>query len=221
MKVFVLSGPGEVSKREYLFKLRSKFNSDSIKTIDLKKSSVSDLIVESSSTSLFEVGERLVICENAPDTLDLGLLTSSSNTTLVVLAASFKAGSVLEKSSKDKDVQVVKFEAERELSAFPFIDALLERKKSAFVELEKLMQEYGFMYVLTMIYYGLRRNFLPAKSDFIKQKISKQKTINDQKTLKKLYELTLQAEFDIKSGKKEDSLAIFSLVNNIISLRAS
>lgn len=218
MKVIALFGPGETAKREHLFKIKKSFDLDSSKSLDLKKSSISDLVVELSSPSLFETGERLIVVENISESVDIDSLPNSENTTMVLVASGIKTGSVLDKSLQKTKAQIVKFEAEKELNAFPFVDAFLEKKNTAFLELEKLMKEYGFMYVLTMVYYGLRRNFQPpSKSDFMRQKVTKQKSLNDAKRLKDLYLLTLQTEYEIKSGKIPEDIAIFSLVNKIIN----
>lgn len=218
MKIIVLHGPGEVGKRAEALRIRKQFSPDATAVLDLKQDGLDKLEMALSSVSLFESGLRLVVVENAPDKLDLTTLTQVGDEVhLLVIAGSPKAATSLMQSSGKIKAKVLSFEGERELSVFPYLDNLIEQKKEAHVELQKLLSEYGGMYVLTMVYYGLRRNILPLPaSSFAAKKISSQKGRFDMAGWEKFYRLAILTEFNIKSGKISEDLGLLRLTQAII-----
>ncbi|MDO8570026.1 MAG: hypothetical protein Q7R97_00385 [Candidatus Daviesbacteria bacterium] len=218
MKIILLFGPGEVSKRNSLLKLKKEFSGAQISLLDLKQDSIADLELKIFSGSLFETGERLVVVENVPDKMDLETLRQaqgrqSGQVTLVLVAGHPAVTSVILKSAKKLEVKIYNFEGEREITAFPFLDNLIEGKKQVYLELEKLLLEYGVMYVLTMIYYLLRRNILPLpSSDFMRKKIQKQKIEFNEKDFENFYRKTLETEYKIKAGLMPEQVALTCLV---------
>lgn len=206
-----------MGKRNQALRIRRQFPLESVIQFDFKQSDLKDLEVLFVSPSLFETGPRLIVTENTPDKLDLEQFKNSDdNLTWLLIAGSPRADSLLLQSAKKVKASVYVFEGEKELTAFPFLDALLEGKKQTFAELQKLMAEYGAMYILTMIYYGLRRNLLPLPaSSFVRQKIIRQKKLYLQSDWIELYYLTLTAEYKIKSGKLPEEVAFVSLIQKI------
>lgn len=218
MKIIILYGAGEVGKRNYLLKIKKEFAPDQISQIDLKQESVADLELKISSGSLFENGERLVVAENVPDKMDLEILKKTNmNVTLILMAGHPQLSAPILQTAKKIEAKIYSFEGEKELTAFPFLDNLIEGKKAVFLELDKLFIAYGGMYILTMIYYLLRRNILPLPtSDFMKQKIQKQKQELSLKDFETFYQKTLETEFKIKSGLLSEQIALTSLVRDFI-----
>lgn len=214
MKIILLFGPGEVSKRNYLLKLKKEFSDAQISLLDLKQDSIADLELKIFSGSLFETGERLVVVENVPDKMDLEILRKADeNITLILIAGHPAVTSVILKSAKKLEAKIYNFEGEKEITAFPFLDNLIEGKKQVYLELEKLLLEYGVMYVLTMIYYLLRRNILPLpSSDFMRKKIQKQKIEFNEKDFENFYRKTLETEYKIKAGLMPEQVALTCLV---------
>lgn len=214
MNITVLYGPGEIGKRSELIKIKKGFSKDSTKVIDLKQEPIGALNLALSSVSLFDQGNRLVAVENVPDSFDCSLLQNNdSSLTLVLVAGNSKASSVLISSAKKSDAKMLSFEGEQETSVFPFLDCLLEGKRQSFVELEKLLSEYGGMYVLSMVYYALRRNLLPLPaSDYMRKKITNQSQRFSISDWTILYESVLQTEYDIKTGKVSERLGLYGLV---------
>ncbi len=213
MKIIVLHGPGEVAKRMYLSRLKQSFDEEGVSHLDGKQQPLSQIKMQVSSGSLF-AEKRLVIVENTPDDFDLSAFQGNDpNTTVVFVGGNVSATKMLLKSAGSIKAQVVPFEGERETSVFPFLDALLEKKKEALVELDKLLDEYGEMYVLTMMYYGLRRNILPLpSSSFAQKKIIAQKQNYSTADFQKLYKKVLDAEASIKSGAMDSRRAVENLV---------
>lgn len=223
MQIILLYGPGEVGKRNYLLKIKKEFSQDQISQIDFKKNSLADLELEIVSgfllrSSSFESEKRLIIVENASDKMDLQILKNANlGTTLVLLASHLTLTAQILQTAKKIGAKIYSFEGEKELTAFPFLDNLIEGKKEVFVELNKLFSEYGAIYILSMIYYLLRRNILPLpSSDFMRKKIQKQKQEFSLNNFEKFYFQTLQTEYKIKSGLIDEKIALTSLVQAIV-----
>lgn len=218
MKIILLYGPGEIGKRNEVLRLRKQFVGSVIR-LDFKEVGLKNLEMELVSRSLFEAGPRLVIVDNTPDNLDVQTFKGTDeNLTLLLVAASPKAESSLMQSVKNVAGKIVPFEGEKELTAFPFLDALIEQRKQALLELHRLLEEYGGMYVLSMIYYLLRRNLLPPPaSDFMKKKVNLQKQKYTSSDWQRLYLAALQTEFAIKNGVTSEQLGLIRLTEKIIS----
>jgi DNA polymerase III delta subunit len=220
MKIAILDGPGEVAKRQYLSRIKAKYQSDAITTIDWKQSSDGQLKTILQSVPMF-VTERLIVVENVNDQLDLRQLgTFDDATALVLVASNLNAKKSLLESAKVIKATHVPFEGDKETSAFPFLDALIEGKKTAYVELEKLLAEYGWVYVITMIFYVLRRNLLPLPaSQFLKTKIQAQRNKYTEDDFRDLYRQTLETEYQIKSGSAEAHMALTTLVARFLNAK--
>ncbi|KKS14133.1 hypothetical protein A2617_00465 [Candidatus Daviesbacteria bacterium RIFOXYD1_FULL_41_10] len=223
MKIILLVGPGEVSKRNELLKIKRQYPPENISQIDLKTQDASVLEVGLASSGLFETGAKLVIGENVPDKLDLKKINlGTGETTLVMVADSPKATSKLLESAKALKAQVLSFEGEKETSMFPFLDKLIEQKKEALIELEKYREEWGSMYVITMVYYLLRRNILPLpQSAYAAGKIKEQKKKYSLQNFTKLYYLAIQAEYNIKNGDMDEKGALTRLAYSFISHKSN
>lgn len=216
--IHLLYGPGEVNKRNQLLKLKSAYPSEAIFNIDLKQEGLSNLQTLLRSEGLF-VEKRLVIAENCPDSLDLESLSKvNDQTELVLLAGNLTANSKLIKAASQIKAKVLSFGAEKEVSAFPYLDNLIERKSTAFIELDKLLREYGGIYVLSMIYYLLRRNLLPLPtSSFMKNRIKVQGTRYKVQDWERLYKTTLETEYKIKTGLVDEVNGLTRLTQDFLN----
>lgn len=214
MKMILLHGPGEVGKRTESLRLRKMFSSECVTLLDLKQEGLDKLEVALASVPLFESSQRLVVAENVPEKLDLSTLSAGGeDLTLLLLSGSLKSTSPLLQSAQKQKAKIYSFEGEKELSVFPFLDCLLEWKKEAFLELKKLLAEYEWIYILTMVYYGLRRNILPLPaSSYARSKIETQKRKFKLEDFENLYRLTLETEFAIKMGKIPPDVGLTRLV---------
>src|SRR3989338_244606 len=219
MKAVVLYGPVLVSKRDQLLKIKSSFEEDVVYSVDIKIDGVEKLQQLIQSAPLFASSSRLIVAENLPDNLDLEILPQGEESLTVLLVAdSPRVDSKIISSAKKIKANITQFEAEKEITAFPFIDSLLEGKKEAFVELEKLLQNYGGVRKLSMIFYGLRRNLLPAPaSPFMRKKVGDQKKRFQDCDWQRLYRIVLDTESDIKSGKTDEKLGLFRLTERFIT----
>lgn len=219
MKIIVLLGSGESRKRGEMLKIKEQFSPDAVSSFDLSIKKISDIDLSLSSLSLFDASDKLIIIENTPDDLDLKKLVKINNSaTLLFLALSPRANSKLLLSAKEINAKTIVFEAEKEVSAFSYLDNLIEGKKEVFGKLQELLDGYGGMYILSMIYYLLRRNLLPPPlSSFMQNKIKSQKQRFILEDWQKLYLLTLKTDFAIKSGILPEKIALTKLTLEFVN----
>lgn len=219
MKVAVFYGGGEVSKRAKLSEVKKRFEVEDRVTINLKEEGMERVVAESQSNSLFSSGQKLIIVENAADSTNLEVLEGlSAEVSLLIIAGNVRADSQILKSAKKIKATMVEFPSEKEITAFPFVDSLLERDKKAFVELQKLLSSFGGQYVLSMIFYGLRRNFqsLPP-GGFMRQKVEKQRSLWSSEQLTDKYRETLLTDYRIKNGEFSEEFGLFRLCESFVS----
>lgn len=217
MNVYILTGPGEVGKRQHLLQIKLQFDKTAITEYDLKTHDLTTVKDSLLSTPLF-TNTRLVILENSPAALNLAEFIGSYQLTLVILTQQLPVSSLLFKSAKKLKAKIIDFAPQKELSAFPFIDALIEKQGTALSKLMKLLEQYGAMYVFSMIYYLLRRNILPLpKNNLISKKIAVQKRKYKLTDFIIMYQTTLETEYKIKSGFVSDKLGLTQLVQSCIS----
>ncbi len=218
MKIIILSGPGEVTKRTAMTSIKQQFSEGTVSVYDLSVNRLSDIDLALTSQSLFNGSDKLIIVENTPDDLDLKKIVKKDNpATLLFLTSTARSSSKFLSSAREIKAKIINFEAEREVSAFPYLDGLMEGKKNVFEQLQKLLSEYGGMYILSMIYYLLRRNLLPPpQSVFMQKKINTQKQKFSTEDWSKLYWMTLKTDFAIKSGNLPENIALTKLTQEFI-----
>lgn len=216
MNIFLLYGPGEVAKRSQLIKIKHQFDPASISVLDLQQVKQSELDNLLLSTPLFS-DQRLIVVENTQASFnleDLDRLSSNDSSTIVFVSSALNSNSKLLITGQKLGARIIYFEGEKELSAFPYLDSLIEQKKEAFLELEKLRVEYGGMYIISMVYYLLRRNCLPLPTgSFIRQKIRSQKEKISPRDFQAFYKQTLEIEYKIKNGVLNEKLGLTKLTD--------
>lgn len=219
MKILVLSGPGEVNKRAEMLQYKQKFSADAVYCFDLGSDKERDIDACLSSQSLFGALDKLIIIENTPDGFDLKKLVKKDNSsTLLFLASNPKKTSKLIVSANEINAKIINFEAEREVSAFVYLDALMEGKQEAFLEMQKLLNTYGGVYILSMICYLLRRNLLPLPtSGFMQNKIKSQKQNLQESDFEKLYLMIINADFAIKSDGIPENIVVTKLTQEFVN----
>lgn len=210
MKLIILAGNGEVLKRAEKLKIQKSFPKDLVVCLDFKLTNLGQIQTIINSPSLLNFGPRLIVIENLTDKIDLSKLQSSDPDLTVLILGNFNSQFL---NQARQQAEVLTFNEEEEVSIFPFLDSLIEGKKGAYESFESLKQ-MGGMYLLTMIYYSLRRNFLPTKSAFLKSKISRQKRGLD---FKHLYRRVLEVEYQIKSGTVDELNGLSKLVRQFVT----
>lgn len=218
MEIKILTGNGEVSKRDYLLKMRRQFDRQAVIEVNLAKEGVGTLEEAILSTPLF-TDKRLVVGLDPPPQLDLSKLrlAGDGRLTLVFMVGTLAPGTPLAQSAALLRGEVLAFDEEKDKSIFPFLDSLIEGKVGAFSYLMKLTKEYGGMYLLTMIYYLWRRNFLPLpKASFLKNKIQRQREKFSLSDWQYFYQEVLEIEYQMKTGAVSEQMASLLAVERIL-----
>ena len=212
MKLVVLHGPGVSSSRTKLIEIKSQFDVDNVVVFE-KNSSIPDILANLQTVSMF-VGERLVVLENPPESLDFDSFDSSDFLTLILWFDHEIA------ANKFPEAKVMFFPEAKEISVFPFLDALGTKNKSAYLMLQQLKKGelYDTQYIIVMIAYLLRSLiYTPVKSaDFIKKKNAKMRSNFTDRELINLYRLLLETDYKIKNGLLDPSHAELLLLNRFI-----
>lgn len=218
MEIKILTGNGEVSKRDYLLKMKRQFDRQAVIEVDLAKEDVGTLEEAILSTPLF-TDKRLVIGLNPSPQLDLSKLhlVGDERLTLVFMVGSLAPSTPLSRSAALLQGEVLVFDEEKDKSIFPFLDSLIEGKVGAFSYLMKLTKEYGGMYLLTMIYYLWRRNLLPLpKASFLKNKIQRQREKFSLSDWRYFYQEVLEIEYQMKTGVVSEQMASLLAIERIL-----
>lgn len=209
MRLVILTGSGEVLKRAEKLKIQKSFPKDLVSFLDFKQTDFEQIQTAINSPPLLNFGPRLVVIENLTDKIDLSKLQSSDPNLTILIIGNFNSQFL----SQAKLHEVLTFNEEQEVPIFPFLDSLIEGKKAAYESFE-ILKQMGGMYLLTMIYYSLRRNFLPTKSALLRSKISRQKKGLD---FKHLYHRALEVEYQIKSGVTTEFNGLSKLVRHFLT----
>lgn len=218
MPIAIFHGNGLSAISQATSKIKQGFDPLSIIQMSGRSSTWNQARLALASGDLF-AGKRLVILEDFEPDFDLAKLTLDDQVTLVLrFAKTIPATSLTFKSVQSLKVQISRFEEKDEVSVFPFLDDLADQKHTALVKLEELLEEYGGQYILTMIFYLLRRMVYSPKKlpPFIAQKIARQKMNFPKEKISELYRQALGADFKIKSGLIEDRLGLLLVAQNFL-----
>jgi DNA polymerase III delta subunit len=218
MAVIIYHGNGLVAMSKTLSLLKSKYEPMAISEFNGKNQSFEQVLMGVGTNDLF-AESRLIVLENFTEKTDISNLSTDEKTTVVMrINRSLPVASVLLKTAKEIKAQIQEFSEADEVSIFPFLDSLGEKKQLAFSQFEKVYSEYGGQYIFTMLYYFYRRMIIVPKKTptFALQKLEKQKNNFPQKRISELYELTLETDFQIKSGLIEERIGITLVINEIL-----
>lgn len=211
MKAVLLHGPAINSSRQKLLQIKQKFDQESVIVFE-KEVELTEILTNLQSQSLFG-GDRLIIWENPPE--DFINYTLYSNPYTLVLWFDHEID-----AKKYPKAEVLFFPEAKEISVFPFLNYLGNRDKKAYLELDKLKQEYDSQYLITMILYLLRNLVATPKGakDFVKNKNARMRKNFSEEKLINMYQFVLNTDFKIKSGLLETVQAEFLLVNKFIGI---
>lgn len=219
MKLVLLHGPAIEISRQRLSDIKKGVNPNNVAV--LEKSSPQEVKIMLSSMPLI-AQPRLVVFENISEETELENLTDENLTVVFWYNCELSPSSKILKKIKELGGQILFFPEGKELTIFPFLDALAEKKRSAFVELAKL-KKGGFdeQYIITMVLYLLRSLTVTAKNapDFVRKKNERQRRNFPQTRL--FYKFVLETDFKIKSGLLDPELATFLLVSQFTGLAAA
>lgn len=219
MKLIVLHGNGLIAISKRLSAFKNKFDPISITQIDNQKQNVREMLINLLTPPLFS-NERLVVVEDFEDEIDLEKISIDQNLTLVlVFSKSLLATNKLFQQAKKFKGEILEFSEEQDKSIFPFLDLLAEKNPQALTLLETLRAAYGSQYILTMIFYMLRRLIIAPKNvpTFVAKKLASQKENFSLKQIQQTYFETINTDFRIKSGLVEEKIALNLLLIKLLS----
>lgn len=211
--IYLFHGPGKLGMLNRISQIRKNFEGE-IREIS-GKAAWNEIKLELQTTDLFS-DKRLVIVED-PTEIDL---TSLPDDLILILKFSktLASNSVLLKNLP-KGVVVESFPEEKETSIFPLLDFLSEKNPKALLELESHLDEWGGQYVITMLFYMLRRFILPAKNlpPFVLRKMEVQRKNFSLEKIKYFYKEILETDFKIKQGLIEEKIGLYLLAEKFLA----
>lgn len=214
MPLTLFYGTDEVLLLQRLISIKQRFDALSIEEVEsssLDAEAIADL---TRSQGLFAT-KRLMLFLNPKEDLELNNLTDDPALDIYfVVHKNLTIKSKLLDSLQKYRATIINFELRESNPIFKFLDLVIERKSAALKELDGLINDYGVQYLLTMLFFALRRLVLPvtSSSEYVRQKIAVQKKLYSLEQIGKLYDLTLETDFKIKSGLLEEKVAIQSLI---------
>lgn len=217
MNLIILHGNGLSAIASKLITLKKGFEPLAVLSLSSREKDFATALMEISTGQLFSQ-KRLVVLEDFDD-IDLNKLPEDENLTLVLrFPKDLGEKSPLLKEAYKRKAQILLLSEEKEKNIFPFLDELAEKNSQSVKKLNKLLDEYGGQYVLTMIFYLLRRLLMSPKKlpAFVVQKINKQKQNFSENKIKELYQFALETDFKIKTGATEEKLGLTLLVDKIL-----
>lgn len=216
MNVFIIHGLAKTAISKKISEIKKDF--DPLLILEVKGRSAKEILTEILTPGLFS-GKRLFLIEDLDEDLNLENLPEDENLHIVLKFSKTLNPKSLFLNLKRKNVKIFNFAEEKETSIFPFLDAVIMKNPKALDLLNKLYREYGSQYILTMLFYSLRRFvcFKNLKNEFARKKIENLKENFPKKKLKDLYHEILKTDYKIKLGILEEGMAVEGLVLKMIN----
>ncbi len=218
MPIIIFHGNGLSALSKQVSQIRTKYDPLAVSEFNGKIHSIEHVIMGISTPDLF-ADLRLIILENINEKTDISkIITDEKTTVLIRVTKSLPVTSTLFKTAKEIKAQIQEFSEADEVSIFPFLDSLGEKKQLAFNQFEKVYEEYGGQYIFTMLYYFFKRMVvIPKKTpSFALQKLERQKKNFPPDKIQLLYQKTLETDFQIKSGLIEEKLGLTMIIQQIL-----
>ena len=218
MKLIVLHGNGQVALSKRLSLIKSEFDELEISLFDGRQIDFAQALIEILTPQLFSE-KRLVIFENFDEKIDLEKLGQDDSLTLVFrFNKGLSANSKFLSQAKALKAEIILQNESDEVSIFPFLDRIVQKDKSALRDLDKLIDERGGQYLITMFGFMLRRLIVIPSNlpTFILTKAKSNQKNFSQAKVKELYLKLIETDFKIKSGLIEEKMGIMLFLNAIL-----
>lgn len=210
MKIILVHGAGLGNGYKKIQQIKKEFTGE-VKEFRGKDIEYRDLEMEVMGGRGLFSDKKLIILENLEKNFDLKKINEFADVTLVLFfTKNLTANNAYLKLARELKFDIYFFAETDEVSVFPFLDMLAEKKIGALSEFEKLYAKYGGQYILTMIFYQLRKFILTPKKlpDFVLKKINRQKQYFTNQRVKELYKYVLETDYKIKNGLIDEKLGI-------------
>lgn len=217
--IILIHGGGLAATSKKISEIKKSFDPLTVQEFSGKQTEFEQAIIGLSTGGLFSE-KRLVILEDFDEKVGLDKVPDADGLTVVFKTnKNLTVSSVLLKKAVLKKAQIFNFTEAGETSIFPFLDNLADKNPKALKQLEDYLDEWGGQYVLTMVFYMLRRMLQSPKKlpPFIQQRIAKQKQNFSTERIAGLYNEGLETDYKIKNGLMEEKIGLTLFVNEVLS----
>lgn len=218
--IILLHGNGLVAQGQYLSKLKASYDSLNITEFFGKEEDFAKILPQIATGQLF-ADKSLVILKDFDKDLDLEQIPSGDTLTVVaVFSRQLAATSTVLKQAQKLKAEVILLSEKEETSIFPFLDLLTDKNPQVFNEFAKVYDGSNSQYILTMIFYQLRKLVMRPKNmpEFALKKLQRQKNNFPTEKIKYLYQACLQNDYKIKTGLVDDQSALFNIINQFLKV---
>lgn len=219
MPVVIFHGDNNLVIANKIDEMRKSYPVDSIERVSLKNESFEQLLIKLNTASFFS-DQRLFIVDDCDEKkVDLSRINVDSHTTLVLIFTKELTGSsAVLKLAEEKHYRIFALSQPQDKRIFTFLDLIAEKNNKAFSMVDELVDDFGGVYILTMLVFLLRRLVLPIGKvpSFVEGKLKKQKGNFSAKNLTDLYKQTLQADYRFKTGKGDERTELLLLLQNFL-----
>lgn len=215
----VIFGNGMSAISQKISSIKRAFDPLSIIEFDGDVTAWETAIATISTPQLFSES-RLVILENFEEDLDFEKLPLDINLSIIIkISKNLNANSKVLKSAAKFKFTTVNLSEKEETQIFPFLDGLVGQNQKVLSQIPRIIADYGSQYLLTMIFYSLRRLVLPGQKlpDFVAKKINEQRRNFDDQSIRRIYKSALLTDFKIKNGLIDDLIGLTLLSEAIVN----
>lgn len=221
MKLIVLHGDGLVSKSLKISQIKKEFESLSIFEINGKEMPFDQAVISLSTPQLFSDKRLVVLGDFSPEEIEIARFPQDETLTILInFPKVLTQSSKLFKEALRQRAQIILLSEEEEKNIFPFLDSLANKDPRSLILLDKLLNDFGGQYILTMIFYMLRRLIQNPRKlpPFVLQKIEKQKRNFPLEKISSIYNQVIETDYKIKSGLLEEKIGITLLAEKILTI---
>jgi DNA polymerase III delta subunit len=216
MPVVIFHGDNTALINTKIDEMKKSYPVSAIERFSLKSESFEQLLMKISTPSFFDEQRLLIVDDTEEKKIETTkLITDSSTTVVLSFGKELPTSSTVLKWAQEKNLRVVGISQPQDKRIFTFLDLLAEKNVKALSMLDDLIDDFGCVYLLTMIIFLLRRLVLPLGNapSFLEAKLKKQKSNFSEQNLISLYERTLLTEYQFKTGKIEERTGMLLLIN--------
>jgi len=216
MQISIIHGSDKVAARKKLQQLADKYESLSVVRASGGEITVDFLVNNLRGGDLF-VTQKLVVLENPDSEMDWGRLGNAEEVELVLyFDKELPVTSRFFKEEYFKKARIMGFEAPPDKSIFEWLDLVADKNPRVFEMLDRLQKEFGEQYLLTMLFYLLRRQVMPS-SGGMKSKLERQRQSFPIERIEELYKTAIEYDYQTKRGLIEGRTALFLVVERFMS----
>lgn len=219
MSLFLIHGSDTVSCESKLTQLKKELNSADTVFLNGEKMDWQDINFEVSSAPLFSERRLMVLKDPKDNFLPEKIILPDNNFLVLFFSKELPVGSNFLSGDSSREMKIFKFSKFPDMSIFYFLDLLADGSGKALVELEKLYKNSSGQYIITMVFYLLRRLIIGVKSQsgFAQQKQKKQEQNFSREKIEDLYKTCLDIDFKIKIGELEEKFGLFFIVQKFLA----